>query len=141
MNPNPRRPWWLRKRSLLPLLFLLGLAFALVAAIARSDTSRIIVYNETGVPIGALRVTACGQETVLQNLDDDESYRWKLAKTGMPGEIGMETASNPPWRWHGGYIKPHGGYRVIISLMPDGEVELQNQISVWQRFLYYVSQQ
>ena len=132
MNQDQRRPLWLRKRILLPLLFLLGLTFALVAAVVKSDTSKIIFYNETGAPIGALRVTACGQETVLQNLGEEESFRWKLAKTGTPGEIAMETASDPPWRWHGGYIKPHGGYRVIISLMPDGEVELQTQISVWQ---------
>ncbi|MEI6074106.1 MAG: hypothetical protein WCS94_00945 [Verrucomicrobiota bacterium] len=136
MNQNERRPLWLRKRMLLPLIFLLGIVCAIAMAVARSDTCKIIIYNETGKPIGAIKITACGQETVLMDLNEDESFRWKLARTGTPGKIAIETASEPPWRWQGGYIEPHGGYRVILHLCPDGEVETQTQISVWQRLLH-----
>jgi hypothetical protein len=136
MTPNRSLPWWLRKRVWLPLLFLLGLAGAFAVAIARSNTSKIILYNETGTAISALKITACGQETVFRNVAEEESFRWKLAQTGAPGEIAIETASDPAWRWRGGFIEPHGGYRVTLRLWPNGEVDLQTQISIWQRFLH-----
>ncbi|MEI7533288.1 MAG: hypothetical protein WCK57_02885 [Verrucomicrobiae bacterium] len=141
MNQNERRPLWLCKRFLLPLIFLLGVAVALAVAVSKSDTCKIIIYNETGKIISALKITACGQETALRDLTEEESFRWKLAKNGAPGEITLETAANPPWRWHGGYIKTHGGYRIILKLEPDGEVEVQSQISVWQRWFDTVFQQ
>ena len=133
MNPTPLRSRWLRKRVWLPLLFLLALAGALALALARSNTSKIIVYNQTGTAIGALKLAACGQQTVLRNLGEEESFRWKLAPAGAPGVIALETASNPPWRWQGGYIEPRRGYRVTFRLWPDGEVEMHTQISIWQR--------
>jgi hypothetical protein len=133
ISPPQLRSWRFRKRVWLPLLSLLVLAGALALAVARSDTSKIIVYNETVAPIGALKIIACGQQTVLRNLAEKESFRWKLAKTGSPGEIEIETASNPPWRWQGGYIEPRCGYRVTLRLRPDGAVEMHTQISIWQR--------
>jgi hypothetical protein len=134
MNSTPRRRLWLRKRVLLPALFLVGMAFALPIAVLKSDTSRIIIYNETGRTISGIRVLACGQETSRGKFDDEESFRWKLGQTGAPGEITIETATSPPWHWNGGYIKPRGGYRIIITLLPDGETAVQTQISIWQRW-------
>jgi hypothetical protein len=125
----------MRKRIWLPLFFVIGLAGALATAVMRSDTSRIIVYNETGAMIPALRLTACGQEKALTDIGADESFRWKLRPMGTPGEIFIETAANPTWQWRGGYIKPHGGYRVIIRLLGAGEVEVQTEVSIWQRLL------
>ena len=135
MNPIQIRPWWMRKRILIPFLFMVGVASALVVAVVRSDTSRIILYNETGAAIPALRLAACGQERVLQDVGQDESFRWKLRRSGAPGDILIESASNPPWQWRGGYIQPRGGYRVIIRLVAAGEVEVQTEISIWQRLL------
>ena len=94
-----------RKRVLLPLLSLMMLAGTVLVAVLRSDTSCIIVYNETGASITALKVTACGQSTVCLNLDEENSFRWKLAQSGDLGEIALETATDPPWRWHGAYVE------------------------------------
>lgn len=122
-----------RKRALLPLVSILFLAGATWAAVARSDRSRIIVYNQTGAPIAALKVSACDQVTVFRHLDDEGSFRWKLAPAGVAGEIELETAAEPPWRWRGASIQPRGGYRVTLRLWPDGQVEVHTQTSLWQQ--------
>ncbi|MEI6192996.1 MAG: hypothetical protein WCS42_01550 [Verrucomicrobiota bacterium] len=133
MNPNQLRPWWLRKHVWLPLALIAGLTVASVVAFVDSDASTLMIYNETGRSISALKVAACGQETVLRGMDEEESFRWQIKETGTPGEITLESAANPPWRWQGGYIQTRGGYRVTLRLWPDGEVELHTQISLWQR--------
>lgn len=125
----------MRKRIWLPALFVLAAAAALIVAVVRSDTSRVIIYNETGVTISALRISACGQEKLLQNMAQDESFRWKMRKSGSGGEIAFETAAISPWRWQGGYIKPRGGYRVTLRLQSGGEVEVQTELSFWQTLL------
>ena len=135
MTPPAFRPWWLRKRVWFALSFLLGLAGALVVAVVRSNTSTIIVYNQTGSPIDALWISACNQQAVLRDLGEDDSFRWSLAPIGEPGDIGLETASNPPWRWQGSYVESRGGYRVTLRLWPNGEVESHTQISLWQRLV------
>jgi hypothetical protein len=125
-----------RKRVLLPLLSLVILVVAAFVAIILSDASHVIVYNQTGASIAALKVTACGQTRVFLNLDDQDSFRWKLAPTGELGEIALETAADPPWRWQGSYIQPRGGFRVTLRLWPDGEVEAYTQMSLWQRLFH-----
>jgi hypothetical protein len=129
------------KRALLRLAVLLALvalvlAAALLVALHGSDTSRIVICNETGAVIPALKVEACGQSTWHRRLEEDGSFRWQLAPKGGPGEIALETATEPPWRWRGAYIQPRGGYRVTLRLWPDGQVEAQTQISFWQRLFY-----
>jgi len=133
MNPNQLRPRWLRKRVWLPLVLIAGVTVASVIAFVNSNASAIMIYNETGDSISALKVAACGQETVLRGLTEEESFRLELKETGTPGEIALETAADPPWRWQGGYIETRGGYRVTIRLWPNGEVEIHTQISLWQR--------
>ena len=133
MNPNQLRPWWLRKRVWLPLFLIGGVTVASVIAFLNSNASAIMIYNETGDSISALKVIACGQETVLRSLTEESSFRLELKETGTPGEITLETAGNPPWRWQGGYIETRGGYRITIRLWPNGEVEIHTQISLWQR--------
>jgi len=135
MKTDRPRPWWLRKRLWLPALALLISAGTLTVAILRSDTSRIMVYNETGAPLGALRLAACGQAVVVPGLGEEESYRWGLAHTGQAGEITIEAASDPPWRWQGGFVEPQRGYRITLRLWPEGEVEVHTQISIWQRLV------
>jgi len=133
MNPNQLRPRWLRKRVWLPLVMIAGVTVASVVAFVNSDTSAIMIYNETGDSISALKVIACGQETVLRGLTEESSFRLELKETGTPSEIALETAADPPWRWQGGYIETRGGYRVTIRLWPNGEVEIHTQTSLWQR--------
>lgn len=122
-----------QKRVLLPLASLLILTGAAFMAVLRSDTSRVIIYNQTGAPIVGLKVAACGQQAVFRNVAEEESFRWKLAPTGAASDIELETAVVPAWRWRGAYIEPRGGYRVTLRLWPDGGVEVHTQISLWQR--------
>ena len=127
------RPWYSRKRILLPLALLVALAAALSWAVVRSDVSRLIVFNETGTPLGGLHVSACGQARSFQQVPVEGSVRWKLAPRGSGTEITLETAAKPPVRWQGGYLEPRGGYVVTLRIWPDGQVEAHTQISFWQR--------
>ena len=122
-----------RKRILLPLASLLFLAAAAYVAVLRSESSRIIIYNQTGESIAILKVAACDQSTLFRKVEEEGSFRWKLNSAGDPGEIELETVSEIPWKWRGAYIQPSGGYRVTLRLWPDGEVEIDTQISLWQR--------
>lgn len=133
MNPYQLRPRWLRKRIGLPLVLIAGVTVASVVAFVDSDASAIMIYNKTGGFISALKVVACGQETVLRGLAEESSFRLKLKETGTPSAIALETATDPPWHWQGGSIKTRGGYRVTLRLWPDGEVEIHTQISLWQQ--------
>lgn len=125
-----------RKRVLLPLASLLLVTAAGFVAVLRSDASRIVVYNQTGAPLAALKVSACGQWTFFRDVGEEGSFRWKLAPGGSEGDIELETVTEPSWRWRGAYIEPRGGYRVTLRLWPDGEVEVHTQISLWQRLLH-----
>lgn len=123
-----------RKRLVLPVLSLMLITMAGLAGFVSSDRSRIVIYNETGNPIGALKVEACGQSIVFRNLADEGSVRWDLAARGSESDIALETAVEPAWRWRGGYVEPRGGYRITLRVWPDGQVEEDSQISVWQRW-------
>ncbi len=125
--------FFLRKRVILPILSLVLLAIAGGVALLNSNHSRIVVYNQTGIPIAALKIQACGQSIVFQNLQDEDSVQWTLAPRGSESDIVLETAADPAWRWEGGYVEPRGGYHIAIRLWPDGEVEVHDQISIWWR--------
>jgi hypothetical protein len=122
-----------RKRILLPIVSLLFLIAAAYMAVLRSESSRIIIYNQTGEPIAILKVAACSQSTLFLKVEEEGSFRWKLEPEGSPDEIELEAVSEFPWEWRGAYIQPTGGYRVTLRLWPDGEVEVHTQISLWQR--------
>ncbi|MCP5520288.1 MAG: hypothetical protein H7A46_01915 [Verrucomicrobiales bacterium] len=124
-----------RKRVLFPVLSLLLLGLATAVAVLRSDISSIVVYNETGAPVDTLRISACSQTATFYNLAEEGSIRWKLGAEGVPGPIGLETATEPPWTWRGGYAEPRGGYRVFLRLWPDGVVESHVQLSFWHRLV------
>lgn len=128
------RPWYRRKRVLLPLALLLALGVALAVAVARSGVSRIIVYNETGQAVTGLHLEACGQSRNFPGLPIEGSVRWKLARVGSASEITLELATEPPVRWQGAYIEPRGGYVIALRIWPDGQVEAHTQISIWQRW-------
>lgn len=131
MNTSPR----LRKRVWLPVLALVALGLALGVSIVRSNISRIVVYNQTGERLLGLKIVACGQTKVLPPMEEDTSYRWKLAAEGEASMIELEQPTEPPWTWQGAFIEPSGGHRVILRLWPDGEVEVHAQINFWRRLL------
>ena len=135
MNPKTHKSGWHRRRVWLPLLFLIALAVAAVIAFARSDTSTIIVYNETGAALPGVMIRACAQSRTFTALAEEGSLRFRLEPHGAAGEIEIELATEPPTRWHGGYIEPRGGFRVALRVWPDGQFEEHTQISFWQRIL------
>ena len=133
MNPIPLRPWWLRKRILFPLVLLVGIGITGLIAFVNSDASTIVIYNETDNPLPPLLVGACGQMRTFPPLADQESVRFALKPDGAESAIHLELATDPPWKWDGELIRPHGGHRVTIRLLPDGQVEAFDQISWWRR--------
>ena len=135
MNAKPR-VWWKRRRFLAPAGALLLIAMALATAILRSDTSQIIIYNDTGAAIGPLSVRACGQSQVLPEIPDETSV-WVRLKAGRgAGPVELSLPVEPAWHWEGSYMESHGGYLVFIHLRHGMEVEENTQISFWQQLLY-----
>ena len=133
MNPNQLRPWWLRKRILFPFALLVGVVVAGVIAFVDSDTSTIVIYNETGNPLPPLLVRAGGQTRTFFILADQESVCIPLKLGGGESVIHLELLTEPPWKWDGSTIKPRGGQRVTIRLWPGGQAEAFTEISWWQK--------
>ena len=108
------------------------LAIGSAAAVAwfDADTSRIIVYNQTGDRLAAITIAACGQTNTFRNIDDEESVRLKLLPTGGASSITLFV--NAEERWQGEYIEPGGGYRAIIRLGRQASVTCRNEISWWR---------
>jgi len=133
MNQKSPCPWWLRKRILFPLALLAGAAAAGVVAFENSDTSLIMIYNETGHPLPPLLVRACDQTRTFVALADQESVRIALAPRGTPSAVHLELGTEPPWRWDGPLVKPRGGGRVTVRLLPGGQAEAFEDVSWWRR--------
>ncbi len=133
MSARDSRPWWLRRRLLLPLALPVVVALASLVAYLRSDTSTIVVYNETGRTLPALMIRACGQEKIFPPLAEEESIRFELQARGGLSPVRLELATNPAWTWEGGAIKSRGGYRMILRLLPKGEVESYTDMSWWRQ--------
>ena len=96
MNPNQLRSWWLRKRILFPLTLLIGVAATSLIAFVNSDSSTIVIYNETDSPLPPLLVRACGQTRTFSMLEDQESGRFALKPEGAESAIHLELATDPP---------------------------------------------
>jgi len=135
MNKPTRCPWWLRKRMLFPFALLVGVIVVGVIAFENSDTSLIIIYNETGHLLPPLLVRACGQERSFAALAEQESIRIALAPRGTESAVYLELGTEPPWRWEGPLVKPLGGDRVTIRLLPGGQAEAFEDVSWWRRIL------
>lgn len=127
---HPTRPWWRRRRVVWPLgaAAFLGAAFWL--AWARSDVSRVIVYNNTGRNFDELTVSACGQSRTFRDVESDSSVRFKLAATG--GESAIAIATHDAVLWQGDDIEPRGGYTAIVRLNRGGDVECRTRLSAWR---------
>jgi hypothetical protein len=133
MNSKELRPWWLRKRILLPLILLVGVVIAGVIAFVNSDTSTIVVYNETSAPLPPLLIRACGQERSFSALAERESVQFTLKPSGSETAVHLELATDPAWKWEGELIRPRGGCHVTIRLWPDRQIEAYTEISWLQR--------
>ena len=133
MNKKTLRPWWLRKRLVLPLILAVALPVAVAIALLRSDGSTIVVYNETGEALPPLLVQACGQARTFTGMEDQDSVRFDLKPHGTGGPIHLEIGSEPPWTWDGEFLEAHGGYRVTIRLSTGHQVEAFTDISWWRK--------
>ena len=133
MKPNQLRPWWLRKRILLPFVLFTGLGVAGTIAFVNSDTSTIVIYNETGAPLPPLLIRACGQTRTFSTLAEQESVCLQLKPDGGLSTIHLELATQPLWQWDGGEIRPRGGERVSIRLWPSRQVEAFREVSWWRK--------
>jgi len=137
MQPALESKWWKRRRVQWPLGTLLALGAAAGLAIARSNVSRVMVYNETGASIASLTIAACGQSRTFRDVGDGDSVRLNLDSTGGESEIAV--ATNGLTAWRGEFIEPRGGYRAILRFRRDGEVDSLVTISWWQNSLHRLS--
>jgi hypothetical protein len=130
---NTRR-WYRKKRLMLPLCFFGAFVVAIAVAVVRASISQIIVYNESGVPLKGLRLSACDQTFDVGEIRHHGSYRIYLGSKGKPGEITINGGESMPLSWHGGYIEPSGGWLISLRVLRDGEVMFHDQISWWRQF-------
>ncbi len=130
MAKNSPRKWWQYRRIQWPAASALALALAAGVAVHRSQNSQIVVYNDTSAAIPELAVSACGQTRVFHQVEPSDSVRFTLAATGQGSEATLATNNVPVW--HGGYMEPRGGYRTLLHLRQDGEVESFATLSGWQ---------
>lgn len=132
--PHASRPkWWERRRILWPLAAMVTLTGSLVVAVLRSGASYVVVYNNTGRPIGEMTITACGQEGRFKDVADSESVRFTLTPQGSKSDIAV--ATNGAALWRGEYIEPAGGFHAFVHLRRDGQVDAATSTSWWQGFL------
>ena len=129
LNPE----WWKRRRLWYPLTALALCASALLLALHHSGVSCVVVYNEMDSPIADLRITACGQSQTFRGLEERESVRLKLAALG--GESDIAIATNGVLMWRGEYIESRGGFRAILRLGRDGQVQSTTTTS-WRQSLF-----
>jgi hypothetical protein len=129
------RPWWRRKRFLLPLLAALIVAGSLIAALVRSRASTIVIYNETGQPLTQVRIYACGQAASFRDVPNEGSVRMRLAPRGPASAVTLEVADDKEWQWSGIYVEPRGGYRIALRIFPDAQVDAHTHVSWWQTVL------
>lgn len=127
--------WWRKKRYLLPIISILLMCIAAGIAVYRSDISRVVLYNNTGETISELIVRVCSQTYTFNGIQEEGSVRIRLKRYGAASDIQIERP-DLSWRWQGGYVEPRGGYRSVIHLLPDGQIEENTQISWWQNILY-----
>ncbi len=121
--------WWRRRRVWLPLIAISMIVASGVIAWVRAGTTRIMIYNDTGQTLSALRVAACGQQRTFDEIADGESVRFSLDATGAATEARLFT--NGVEFWHGDYVEPRN-YRLSVHLTRTGDIEVSSAIS-WLR--------
>jgi hypothetical protein len=137
MRSDSKVDWWKRRRVLWPLGSLLALSLAASLGVAYSNASYVMVYNQTGQLISRLTITAGRDSRIFRDVEDRESVRLVLGGGGGASDIAIST--NGVEMWRGEYIEPRGGYRAIVRLRGDGQVECSATISWWQSLLRAVT--
>jgi hypothetical protein len=132
INPKQLRPWWLKKRVVFTLAFPVLVLAAAGVAYVDSDTSSIVVYDETGHALPPLLVQACGQTRTFTEVEDQNSICFRLKPSGNRTPVHLELAGDPPWTWDGPPITPTGGVTVTVRLWPNHQVENYLTVSWWR---------
>lgn len=133
MQPASKTEWWRRRRLLFPTAGFAFLNLALLVAIARSNTSTVIVCNRTGALIHDLEISACGQSRRFESISDRESIQLELTSPGTGTEIILTVGDAVMWR--GEYLEASGGYHASLHLQRDGHIDASITRSAWQRLL------
>ena len=120
-----------------PLGSLALICMAAGIGILYSGASRVVVYNETDASLSRVTVTACGTSQTFRDVQDRESVGLVLRRGVGASDIAV--ATNGVEMWRGDYIEPRGGYRVVVRLRADGQVECTSTISGWQSLLRALS--
>lgn len=129
------RPWWLRKRLLLPVAALLLFLLVVWYSAVTSDDSKIMVYNETAVPIRQVTIQACGQSFAVPVIEPDESVRFDLAPTGGMSNVVFSVAGTTNWHSASRYLAPRGGHRLRFHLRPGGYLDVRHYRSWFQQYV------
>ena len=120
-----------------PLGSLALICMAAGIGILYSGASRVVVYNETDASLSRVTVTACGTSQTFRDVQDRESVGLVLRRGVGASDIAV--ATNGVEMWRGDYMEPRGGYRVVVRLRADGQVECTSTISGWQSLLRALS--
>lgn len=129
------RPWWRKKRVLLPALFLVVAVAAMLVAVLGSSRSQVILYNDTGGELANITIEACGQSDHLAHLDDGESHRFSLKPGAPPSDIALVIDGDAPIRWRDGFMEAQGGYTTFLHVRRGGVVEWDVEISPIRKLL------
>ena len=132
---NKPRPWWLRKRLLLPIAALFLFVLVLIYAAASSNNSKIMVSNETASPIHGVEILACGQRFAIAVIAPDESVRFDLEPGGDTGNVLFTVAGTTNWNSSTHFIAPTGGHRLVFRLRPGGWLESRQYRSWFQEYI------
>jgi|GEM_PF-1360880 len=127
-----RKPWWLRKRVLLPIVALLAVVAVGWFTIAGANESKVMVYNETGQTVRNIEVLACGQRFQIPELAHEESIRFDLDPVGESGETTLAVLGTTNWNSSGNLMEPTGGFRMFFKLHPGGHLEVRSYRSWFQ---------
>ena len=130
-----RRPWYLRKRLVLPIVALAFTAFVAWYSFVTSNDTKLIVYNESGEPVRNVELFACGQRFNVAELDHEESMRFELEPEGEAGDATLAVLGTTNWNSAGNFVEPTGGYRVFYKLLPGGYVEVRTYRSWFQTYV------
>lgn len=122
---------WKHRRILWPLATLVLFGLVLILVWWRANPAQVVFYNDSGATLGALTIEVCGQTRAFSQVEDQTSVRFKLEPLGAASEIAIYT--NAINLWHGDYIEARGGYRAVIRVRRDGQVECRTGVSWWRQ--------
>jgi len=129
------RPWWSRKRILLPVAALLLFFFVVWYSAVTSDSSKIMVYNETDSTISGVTIQASGQRFDIPVIEPDESVRFDLAPHGGASNVVFSVKGTTNWYSATHYLAPREGHRLRFRLLPGGHLDARHYRSWFQQYV------